>query len=476
MITAKPFNTALQMLRTVFYGKPYAFTSVDLNRQLEAISYSFNVLSTFVGNMRTGFNVSLVGTPSYNSGTDTLTATISVQANSAFDYSGLGFVGPAVYHRGVRIEVPTAQLINYSASGTGSNSQYPQLRLFLIAKLVTLTPATDPTNCTVSDTSQHPGSVPSCDVVAYQSARLQFTAGLVPTGLASDEVVVCMIGSVCAQVRTHPTTGANTVSFVWRYSTFNLTDLVAKVGMTVNRLGTTQNGVVFGTNSSGGNVSMVDYQQLLIDYIDKTVSRLEYLLNTLSTNLSALSATVAATNTSLTNLQNSYNSYVASNNIAVANLQANAFIPIGGIIMFSGSTTGLFDISGRGLQNTTMSRFALCNGQNGTPNLQDRFVMGMSNANPMGATGGANSVKLTGKQSGVNEHTHFFKKNTTGGTSNVTPIPEGAEVAPSPGSGVYGRGNPFPLVEITNASVKDADEFHENRPAFIALGFIMRVQ
>ncbi len=39
-------------------------------------------------------------------------------------------------------------------------------------------------------------------------------------------------------------------------------------------------------------------------------------------------------------------------------------IPIGGIILWSGST------------GTIPTGWALCNGSNGTPNLQDRFVVG----------------------------------------------------------------------------------------------------
>ena len=61
--------------------------------------------------------------------------------------------------------------------------------------------------------------------------------------------------------------------------------------------------------------------------------------------------------------------------------------PVGGIIMWSGSTVP--------------SGWALCDGTNGTPNLVDRFIMGAATA---GATGGANSKTLTTKE--MPQHNH----------------------------------------------------------------------
>jgi microcystin-dependent protein len=344
----------------------------------------------------------------------------------------------------------------------------------MIADVVTDTPSTDPTNCTVEDLSQNPGRVPSCDMVSFKNVRFVFSGATSPV-LNIGEVQIGLIGSVVAQARTNPTTGANDITFVWRYSTYNLLDMVARVGMRVNRFGNTQSGTLFGTNSSGGNISMWDYQQLLIDYLERTASRLEYLINAANANITSLSNTINSTNATVSSLQTSYNAYVQSNNTAVTALQANAFVPIGGVIMYSGGLSN-FDLTGRGLTNTPMARWAICNGQNGTPDLRDRFVMGYSPTSPMGTTGGANQVTLTGRQSGVNTHTHFFRKSTNNAVSNVIPIPEGAEFTNAPGAGNYGRGNPYPLVEIENAARRDADDPHENRPAFMALAFLMRIQ
>lgn len=57
-------------------------------------------------------------------------------------------------------------------------------------------------------------------------------------------------------------------------------------------------------------------------------------------------------------------------------------IPAGGIIMWSGA-----------LVNIPTGWF-LCNGTNGTPNLQDRFVIGAGGAYAVGATGGSKDATL----------------------------------------------------------------------------------
>lgn len=66
-------------------------------------------------------------------------------------------------------------------------------------------------------------------------------------------------------------------------------------------------------------------------------------------------------------------------------------VPPGGIIMYSGP----WNFDGTGLGTGPLEGWALCNGNNGTPNLTDRFVMGTSTSGNLGTTGGANSYTLT---------------------------------------------------------------------------------
>jgi len=51
-------------------------------------------------------------------------------------------------------------------------------------------------------------------------------------------------------------------------------------------------------------------------------------------------------------------------------------VPIGGIIAWSGAIAAI------------PSNYALCDGNNGTPNLRDRFVIGAGTTYAVGATGG----------------------------------------------------------------------------------------
>ena len=76
------------------------------------------------------------------------------------------------------------------------------------------------------------------------------------------------------------------------------------------------------------------------------------------------------------------------------NISGNGVIPIGGIIMWSGSI------------DTIPSGWTLCNGSNGTPDLGDRFVMGASTWLAPGNTGGSNTTYLTVKQ--LPSHSHAY--------------------------------------------------------------------
>jgi len=66
-------------------------------------------------------------------------------------------------------------------------------------------------------------------------------------------------------------------------------------------------------------------------------------------------------------------------------------VPIGGIILWSGSTGSI------------PNGWALCNGSNGTPNLQDRFVVGAGSGYAVDATGGNKNAILVGHSHGITE-------------------------------------------------------------------------
>ena len=129
-------------------------------------------------------------------------------------------------------------------------------------------------------------------------------------------------------------------------------------------------------------------------------------------------------------------------------------IPVGGIIMWSGSAGAVPD------------GWALCNGSNGTPNLQGRFVVGYdpsdSDYSSVGKTGGEKTHRLS-----VNEmpsHTHDYEYHA---------YDLAASWKDSSNFYAVNKGN-----NIKSATTKSSGggQAHENRPPYYALCFIMRVK
>ena len=76
----------------------------------------------------------------------------------------------------------------------------------------------------------------------------------------------------------------------------------------------------------------------------------------------------------------------------LADSVGNFFFPIGGIIMWSGGAA------------TIPPNFRLCDGQNGTPDLRGRFIVGAGGPYTPGDTGGFNQVTLTEAQLATHNH------------------------------------------------------------------------
>ncbi|MEX3928173.1 hypothetical protein AB4Y36_29625 [Paraburkholderia sp. BR10936] len=76
--------------------------------------------------------------------------------------------------------------------------------------------------------------------------------------------------------------------------------------------------------------------------------------------------------------------------------QLRSYLPVGAIMLYSGTAASIPTVWG--------SSWALCNGQNGTPNLMDKFIIGAGNAYLPGATGGATSYTLSVANMPVHSH------------------------------------------------------------------------
>ena len=105
------------------------------------------------------------------------------------------------------------------------------------------------------------------------------------------------------------------------------------------------------------------------------------------------------------------------------------------------------------------SGWVLCDGNNSTPDLRNRFVVGAGtggNYSP-GDTGGANSVTLTVAQ--IPAHTHTYERTDVGINVNDRPWP---------------ASNNDCDMTTQNTSQTGGGQSHENRPPYYALCYIMK--
>ena len=81
-------------------------------------------------------------------------------------------------------------------------------------------------------------------------------------------------------------------------------------------------------------------------------------------------------------------------------LSAGGAIPSGGIILWSGAADAI------------PSGFVLCDGNNNTPDLRNRFVVGAGSGYLVDATGGSADATLVSHSHTINNHTHSVSGNT----------------------------------------------------------------
>ena len=144
-------------------------------------------------------------------------------------------------------------------------------------------------------------------------------------------------------------------------------------------------------------------------------------------------------------------------------------LPQGCIIMYYGTTAP--------------NGWAICNGQNGTPDLRNKFIVSTGSSYSLSAQGGENSVSLSTSEMPSHDHdadasvsdpghSHQLK----GGVDDSDSMP--ARVAPSDQNSNLrtdamndATTGISVSVDIDNEGSGDA---HENRPPYFALTFIMK--
>ena len=133
-------------------------------------------------------------------------------------------------------------------------------------------------------------------------------------------------------------------------------------------------------------------------------------------------------------------------------------IPAGGIIMWSGAT------------NNIPSGWALCDGNNGTPNLQDKFIVGAGSSYAVAATGGSANAVVIQHNHGITDpgHQHTWSRQDAQNDVGYRPWPASnndcKETVVNTGSNTTG-------ITINNEGESGTNK---NLPPYYALAYIIK--
>ena len=192
--------------------------------------------------------------------------------------------------------------------------------------------------------------------------------------------------------------------------------------------------------------------------------------NTANTNASsALSAVTAKANIGA-NVSIFAND---ANYITLAQVPTPTIFTTGMIMMFTGSTAP--------------SGWAFCDGNNGTPDLRNRFIVGAGSSYSSGDTGGANDVILTATQmpnhahyfSGSQSHNHSFRGASGNDHNDSTRVAVVMKNDTNFSYNFYTATNNTGVQSATvtisgNTHQQGGGAAHENRPPYYALAYIMK--
>ncbi len=121
--------------------------------------------------------------------------------------------------------------------------------------------------------------------------------------------------------------------------------------------------------------------------------------------------------------------------------------------------------------------WVLCNGQNSTPDLRDRFVIGAGNNFNPGDTGGNNSVTLS--EANLPSHQHYVVSNSFGGQNRTNSnVSANNQVAKGTGAGnlyeSYNLASTGGSASAGRSSSVGSGTAFDNKPLYHALCYIMK--
>ena len=188
-----------------------------------------------------------------------------------------------------------------------------------------------------------------------------------------------------------------------------------------------------------------------VDWIDANTTSVNNSINVgvnlNSTNADQFVSFFGASSGNQPNRVDSDFTYNPSTNLLKIDGTAGGIVPSGGIIMWSGAA------------NAIPTGYALCDGNNNTPDLRNRFVVGAGSGSnySVNDTGGADSVTLTVNQ--IPAHTHTY-------IDQYVAIDNGYRPWPANNNDCAARD--------VNSGSAGGGQSHENRPPYYALCFIMK--
>ena len=164
------------------------------------------------------------------------------------------------------------------------------------------------------------------------------------------------------------------------------------------------------------------------------------------------------------------NSITSSGTVTATTFVGQGTIPIGGIVMWSGSVNDITNLNG----------WELCDGNGGRPDLRDRFIVGAGSAYNPDATGGSADAVVVEHNHTITDpkHSHALSGRPLPGTPNSSINADNANIIDDDWEGdsissVEGQASPnFTNIEVNNEGESGVGK---NLPPYYALAFIIRV-